>query len=102
MREGGAREWEPSLPRERKQVQGKLNLTPLSLEWSQVQGKFEMGGQLWPRQFVAGFPIAGDLAEPGVYLVKNCEMAELAPEQLLNDPTWRIETCVASVARPHE
>ena len=75
-------------PETRTQAQGKLNLF---LE-ARVLDKLEMGGHMRLRQFAVGFPIAGNLDEPGAYSVdKKCKHSELDPQQLFGDARLRIQ-----------
>ena len=51
-----------SLSGERKAEQEKINLPHLA----HMLNELGMGGQLWVRQFTEGFPVIGEISEPGV------------------------------------
>ena len=52
---------EKSLSNGQKAAQGKINL-PLP---AHMLNELGMGGQLWVKQFTDGFPVVGEIPEPG-------------------------------------
>ena len=81
-----AEEWEKSLPDEQKAAQGKIKLPLLA----HMLNELGMGGQKWVKQFTEGFPVMGELSEPGVYPEQQCDGPELKPHQLLTNAKYRI------------
>ena len=61
-----------------------------------------MGGQRWAKQFTAGFPVIGEISEPGVNPEQQRDDPELKPHQLLTNAKYRIKARVKSVTDPHE
>ena len=52
-----------TLPREEKTTKARLHLPLLS----SLLHEHEMGGSDWIEQFIHGFPMTGEVGEPGVY-----------------------------------
>ena len=92
------RKWRNSLSEDQKKVQGKVNLPLLAI----MLEKLGMGGQLWVRQFQNGFPIVGNLEEPGVYPQQSCPDPEISPDRLYDSVKWRLKARKASVTDPNE
>ena len=90
--------WKKSLTNEQKTVQGKINLPLLA----HMLNELGMGGQVWVRQFTEGFPVIGEISEPGVYPEQQCADPELKPHQLLTNAKYRLKARMKSVTDPHE
>ena len=72
--------WRGSVWNEQRTAQGELDL-PLLAYTLEVM---EMGGQERVTQFTVGFPITGEVAEPGVYPEHPCPDPELGPHPAAN------------------
>ena len=78
-------------------MQGKINLPLLA----HMLDELGMGGQKWIKQFTEGFPVIGDISEPGVYPEQQCDDPGLKPHQLLTNAKYRIKARTKSVTDPH-
>ena len=90
--------WRESLSTDQMKVQGKINLPLLAI----MLEKLGMGGQKWVKQFQDGFPIVGDLEEPGVYPAQECPDPEISPDRLFGSAKWRLNARRGSVTDPNE
>ena len=95
---GATERWRESLSTDQMKVQGKINLPLLAI----MLEKLGMGGQKWVKQFQEGFPIVGDLEEPGVYPVHECPDPEISPDRLFGSARWRLNARRGSVTDPNE